>query len=269
MNFKKFSLVTIFLLTLALFVPKASLAIDTTSLPTPEVSIIVKIQEGIKYFFTFKTENKISVLEENAEKRLVWAKSYADSGNDGGVQSMIQSYLQIKEKQDGLLGKVDGQVLGIVEERTIEQQKTMEEIKTKTGNEIKNEVIQVQEKVVNQVAERIVVVNGTEGQTEFFNKVEHVWAPGTGPGGTSGVVYEGGSKLMFAPGTSAGKPLINDIRTVEIKTGGVVKDDLPPGVTRGDGGTAVDSFAPGTGNTMGPGGVDIDGSIGAPNIIAP
>lgn len=272
MNFKKFSLVTVFLLTLALFVPKASVAADTIKFETPEVLILVKIQEGIKYFFTFKTENKISVLEENAEKRLVWAKSYADTGNDGGVQSMIQSYLQIKEKQDGLLGKVDGQVLGIVEERTIEQQKTMEEIKTKTGDEIKNEVIQVQERVVNQVAERIVVVGGTEGQTEFFKKVEHVWAPGTEPkdgkSGTSGVVIEGGT-MQFAPGTSAGKPLINDIRTVEIKTGGVLKDDLPPGVTRGDGGTAVDSFAPGTGNTMGPGGVDIDGPNGATNVIAP
>ena len=99
MNFKKFSLITLFLLTLVLLIPKTSLAADTTNVPTSQVSILVKIQEGIKYFFTFKTENKITVLEENAEKRLVWAKSYADTGNEGGVQSMVQSYLQIKEKQ--------------------------------------------------------------------------------------------------------------------------------------------------------------------------
>jgi len=251
MNFRKIFLVTLFFLTLAFFVPKISLAAETSGILTSVDSTIVKIQEEIKYFFTFKIENKVQALDTYAEKRLVKAKDYAEEGNDSGVQNMIQSYLQIKERQNSLLGKIDGQVLGAVAENTLNQQKTMEEIKTKTGNEIKNEVIQVQEQVVNQVAERIVVVNGAEGQTEFFNKVEHVWAPGTGPGGTSGVIYEGGSRLIFAPGTSGGGgSATNDIKTVEVKTGGVIENGLPPGVTSGDGGTAVDGLAPGTTNSV-------------------
>ena len=173
---------------------------------------------------------------------------------------MVQSYLKIKEKQDNLLGKVNGDVLGMVAERTVEQQKTMEEIKTKSGDEgLKREVVQVQEQVVNQVAERIVVVNGTEGQTEFFQKVEIVWAPGTGPGGEAGVVVVG-DKLQFAPGTSAGGPATNDIKTMEVKTGGG-ENSLAPGTTAGDGdssGGTGDS----PGNTIDPGTVDENGSDG-------
>jgi hypothetical protein len=93
----------------------------------------------------------------------------------------------------------------------------MEQIKTQVGDNLKQEVVQVQERVVNQVAERIIVVNGSEGQTEFFQKVEHVWAPGTGPGGgESGVVIEGG-QMQFAPGTSAGGSSGADIKNVVIE----------------------------------------------------
>ena len=118
----------------------------------------------------------------------------------------------------------------------------MEEIKTKVDEDGKNNVVNIQEKVVNQIAQRIVEVNGPKGKTEFFNKVEHIWAPGTGPGGEAGttfapgttvtgnggVVVEGGL-IQFAPGTSAGGtggtvyeggPAGSDIKTVEVKTGG-------------------------------------------------
>jgi hypothetical protein len=248
----------LFFFSICLLVPKTSKAVDLQEALTSENSIIVKIQEGVEYFFAFRIENKVQVLEKQAEKRLVMAQGYADKGNNDRVQNLLQNYLQIKERQDNLLGKINnGEVLGAVEERTIEQQKTMEEIKTKINEDGKQNVIQVQEQVVNQVAQRVVEVNGTEGQTQFLNEVAHVWAPGTGPGGgEAGVVYEGGGKLIFAPGTSGGGSATNDIKTVEIKTGGVVEEGLPPGVTRGDGGTAVDSLAPGTTNSSEGGGND-------------
>ena len=184
MNIKGLSLLLLFLLSIVIIVPKTTKAFDLKQALTSEVSIVVKIQEGIEYFFAFKIEKKIKVLEKHAEKRLVMAQKYTEDGNNERTQDLMQNYLQIKEKQDNLLGKTNsGEALEAVEERTIEQQKTMEEIKNKIGDNGKQGVIDVQEAVVNQVAERIVVVNGTEGQTEFFNKVEHVWAPGTGPGG--------------------------------------------------------------------------------------
>lgn len=220
MNIKKILASVLFLFVFVLVSPKVSRAFSLQESITSENSIITKVTEGIEYFFAFKVENKVRVLEKHAEKRLVMAQNYAEEGNNERVQELVQSYLQIKERENNLLGQVDSQVLGAVAENTIEQQIIMEEIKTNTIDEVKTEVMQVQEQVVNQVAERIVEVNGPEGQTEFFQEVEHVWAPGTGPGGgESGVVIEGG-QMQFAPGTSAGGPSGADIQTTVIQTGG-------------------------------------------------
>jgi len=257
--------------------PRPTLAASTGMFSSPD-SFLVKVQETIQYFFAFKAENKVSVLEKQAEKRLVAAQDYAVKENKEKIQSMLQGYQLIKDKQNNFLGKIeDKEVLGAVAERTINQQKIMEEIKTKTNNTIQQEVVQVQEQVVNQVAKRVVDVNGTQEATEFLNGVAHVWAPGTkAGGGEAGVVYEGGGKLIyapgtgpggqagvvieggemkFAPGTSGGGPSGADIKTVEVKTGGGSNEEAPvnnsgsnlaPGTTQGGGG----------GNTIDPGGVD-------------
>jgi len=206
MNIKRILLLTLFFFSICLLVPQTSKAVDLQQILTSEDSIVVKIQEGIEYFFAFRIGNKVAVLERHAEKRLVMAQGYVEDGNNERVQNLLQNYQQIKERQNNLLGKIDdGEVLGNVEDRTIEQQKTIEEIKTKIGKDGKQNVIQVQEQVVNQVAKRVIEVNGPEGATEFLNGVAHVWAPGTGPGGgEAGVVYAGGGKLIFAPGTGPG-----------------------------------------------------------------
>jgi hypothetical protein len=257
MSIKKILLLILFLSSVCFLTPKTSKAIDLPEALTSDNSIILKIQEGIEYFFTFKVENKVQVLEQHAEKRLTMAQKYVDQKDNKKIQNMFQSYLQIKEKQIDLLEKTENKkdVLEDVGERTIEQQKTMEELKTKLNEDGKQNVINIQEKVVNQVSQRIIEVNGPEGQTEFLNKVEHVWAPGTGPGGeaettfapgttgtgnggviveggliqfapgtsgtgTGGTVYEGGAGNQFAPGTSAGGSAGSDIKNVEVKTGG-------------------------------------------------
>lgn len=158
MNFKRVLFFTLLLLSLSLFIPKSSKAINLQKTLTSENSIFVKIQEGLEYFFAFKVENKVQVLEKHAEKRLVLAQENAESGNNERVQKLMQNYLQIKERQNNLLGKVDSQVLGAVSERTIQQQKTMEELKTKISEQAKQEVIKVQEQVVNQVADAILFI---------------------------------------------------------------------------------------------------------------
>jgi len=269
MNVKRVLLLTLLFFSIALLVPKTSKAVTLQEALTSENSILVKIQEGIQYFFAFRVENKVQVLENQAEKRLTVAQNYAEDGNNNRVDEVMQNYSEIKDKQNNLLEKIDDEgILGAVAERTVEQQKTMEQIKLRVDGDTKQNVVQTQERVVNQVAKRVIDVDGTEGATNFLNEVAHVWAPGTGPGGgEAGVVYAGGGKLiyasgtgpggqggvvidggemMFAPGTSAGGPAGADIKTVEIKTGGGEESGLPPGVTSGDGGTAKDSFAPGT-----------------------
>lgn len=266
MNIKRLLLLILFFFSISFIAPKTSQAVNLQEMLTSEDSIVTKIQEGIEYFFAFRVEKKVEVLEKHAEKRLVRAQGYAEDGSNKKVQNVLQNYLQIKERQNNLLGKTNGgEVLGKVEKRTIEQQKTIEEIKTKIDEGVKQKVIQVQEQVVNQVAKRVIEVNGSEGATEFLNKVVHVWAPGTGPGGEAGVVFEGGEKLMyapgtgpggqggvvieggkmkFAPGTSEGGPSGVDIKNVEVKTGG-----------GSSGGTTVEGGSPG--NTVESGGQNV------------
>ncbi len=229
MNIKRLLLVLLFLFTF-IALPCSAQAVELPEVITSPNSLITKIQEGVEYFFAFGTEKKVEVLEKHAEKRLAAAQTQADLGDDQEVQSLVQNYLQVKEKQDGLLDKTDqGEVLGAVQERTIQQQRNQ------INEDAKREVVRVQERVVNQVAKRVVEVDGPEGQTEFFNEVEHVWAPGTGPGGEAGVVVEGG-ETQFAPGTGpggeAGKKVEVVIEGGEMKfapgtgPGGEVKTDI-------------------------------------------
>lgn len=239
--YKLFNFLTLLALIIIFSIARPVNAASDNIFTSPD-SIIVKVQEGVEYFFAFKTENKVTVLEKHAEKRLVKAQVFAEEGNNERVQNMIQNYQQIKEKQNNLLGKInDEKVLSEVAEQVVEQQKTMEAIKTKIDEGTKQKIIQVQEQVVNQVAKQVVEVNGPEGATGLLNEVAHVWAPGTGPGGgEAGVVYAGGGKLIYAPGTGPGGQggvVIEggemkfatgasmdspgaDVKTVEVKTGG-------------------------------------------------
>ena len=237
MKSKKFLLMLVFLfLSIGFVAPMVSQAVDSPKKSVSGYSIIVRIRERIEYFFAFSADKKIEVLEKQAENRLNTAQDYAEDGNNQQVQGLLQNYLQTKEKQNTLLDKVTDtkEILETVEERTIEQQKTMEQIKTKVDEGAKQQVIQVQEKVVNQVAKRVIDVNGSEGATEFLNKVEHVWAPGTGPGGEAGVVVVGG-EMRFAQGIS----------TIDSDGGTTVEDgnsDMAPGtIPGGSGGNTVES----------------------------
>lgn len=200
------------------------MAVEPAKTATKKISVFTRILERMEYFFAFKNEKKVEILEKQADKRLETAKGLAKEGDGEGVKNQVQDYLQTKNKQDQLLDKIDKQqdILDKFEDKIIEQQKVMEEIKTNVvDKDVKNEIIEVQEGVVNQVAKHVIDVDGKEGLTDFHNKVEHVWAPGTSGKGEGGVIYQGGSKIMFAPGTSGGGPNAkSDIKGVEVKTGG-------------------------------------------------
>ena len=238
---KKTLLVTTFLF-MSLIVPRTTQAFDIRVVFNSGDSTIVRIRDKVEYFFTFGVEKKVKVLEKQAERQLETAENNIKNGNDSNVPSSLQNYLQIKNKQNDLLDDVDEEVMEKVEERTLGQQMTMEGMKGKIDPQTKQEMIGVQEQVVNQVAKRIVEVNGKEGQVEFFNKVEHVWAAGTGPGGEAGVIIEGGGS-KFAPGTSAGSgggvQYAGGTGPVIVITGGVETPNDTKSTTPG-------GFAPGT-----------------------
>lgn len=203
---KRFVNIGLFLLLTVLIIPKQAGAVDLSEVVNAGSGILVRVQETFEYVFAFGAEKKIEVLDKQADRRLLRAQTYAEDGDGQRVENMISNYGEIKNKQDELMNKIDDEgVMNQVQEKVIEQQKTMEEIKNWVVDPgTKEQMIQVQEQVVNQVAKNIVEVNGTEGATEFVNEVAHVWAPGTGPGGEMGIVYEGGGKLIYAPGTGPG-----------------------------------------------------------------
>jgi len=194
----------LFLLLGAFLMPQQAQALSLDDLIDVGANVSIRVQETFEYVFALGTDKKVEVLDKQAERRLERAQTYAEDGDRERVKNMISNYGKIKERQNQLLDKIDNdQVVNLVVERVVEQQQTMEEIKNWVVDpEIKEQMAQVQEQVVNQVATKVVEVNGAEGQTEFFQKVEHVWAPGTGSdGGETGVVIDSGT-MQFAPGAS-------------------------------------------------------------------
>lgn len=243
-------------LLLAIFIgltPTTALAAESSPGSIFNHPLLLKIKDNLQYFFTFGVDNKITLLDKQAEAKLNLAQDYAADGKQVEVKNSVQNYLQVKQKQGDLLDQADDDnSLNQVRQRTLEQQQTMEQLKLQVGEDIKPEIVQAQEQVVNQVAQHVVVANGVEGRDEFFQQVEHVWAPGTGPGGESGTqyapgtsaggsagvvvvggsirfapgtsaggdsthTYEGGAGQQFAPGSSAGGNATNDTKNVEVK----------------------------------------------------
>ena len=96
MNVRRLVIFLVFFFSISFLFPKTSRAFDLQDSLTSENSIVTKIQEGLEYFFAFKVENKVTVLDKHAEKRLVMADGYANEGNNERVQNLIQNYLQIK-----------------------------------------------------------------------------------------------------------------------------------------------------------------------------
>jgi len=250
MNLKVFffAILTLFL---TLSLPTTAKAISLQDIQGSGESFLLRAQEEIQYFFAFQNEKKIAVLEQHAEKRMLKAQEFAEDHQEAQAQNMLKNYLRIRTKQIDLLSDLqDGEVLGAVADNVIQEQQTMETIKTQFSEDGKRVVMQTQEQVVNQVAQHIVVVNGPEGQTKFFQEVEHVWAPGTGPGGgEAGVVIEGG-EMRWAPGTGpgggeSGVKYEGGSGTVILQDGD--QNQNAPGTTAGgDSGGSQGGLAPGT-----------------------
>jgi len=210
---------------------------------SPVSLFLTTIGEKIQYVFAFTPTSKVGVLGNQAQKRLVTAQNDADK-----AASSIQEYQKLKNQQNTFLDKVDEDTLNQVREQTQEEQ----QILTRIGNNqpgVVDVIMNVNSNVVGEIKKTITLKEGTTAGEAFEQKAIITYAPGTSGQGTATHTYEGGALQIFAPGTSGGGSGGADIKTVEVKTGGVVEEGLPPGVTRGEGGTAVDSLAPGTTNS--------------------
>jgi len=169
---------------------------------------------------------------------------YAESiGRDNSVLQSLKRYETQKRTAFELLEQSGNQnALNAVKERTLEQQRSMTALQLRIENngDLQQNVVRVQKQVVEQTMNVVNVFEGQSEAAEIERKTWVIWrdpsadvngnlptlpdkleyAPGSAPGGTGGWVYEGGSKQIWAPGTSGG-----GISTVEssrnvVNTGG-------------------------------------------------
>ena len=204
------SLTTLFLFALiasSVFFPyQAAQAFSFRQLYSPVTSFLSAVGEKIQYVFSFTPESKANLLGNQAEKRLTNAQQQAPNDADDAEKS-IQEYQDIKSKQNSVLDKVDDITLKEVQEKTIEEQKTLVNIGNSAPS-TQDTVKSVNETVVNDVKNTVTLKEGTTAGEAFDQQATIVYAPGTGPsdkgaGGEATLVIEGGES-KFAPGTSEG-----------------------------------------------------------------
>lgn len=169
------------------------------------------IKDALEYRLTFKQENKIKVLEKQAQKQLEQAQKQTGKGNTQAAETHLKNYERKKEMVTILLKETKNVDLSTIEKTTLEQQKTIENIKKELPQTIQETVTSVQKNIVTKVKNVIKTQEGEENANTFEQKAEIIWAPGTGPGekiapdsGDKNNIKVEGNMPGYKPGTSAG-----------------------------------------------------------------
>lgn len=158
--------------------PRQAHAAPLNDIFTSPDSLIVKIQERIEYFFAFNTEQKVIVLEKQAERRLAFAQKWAKEGDDTKTAALIEGYEGVKKKESLLLKDAPASVMKPVKDRIIEEQKTIEEIKDDVGDEVKDSIEDTQKTVIGDAIGMVKAKEGESKATEFAAKIADFVAPG-------------------------------------------------------------------------------------------
>lgn len=268
---RSFLIIIVFLAstTLNLAVPQQAKAFSLQQILSPVTSVLLVVSEKIQYIFAFTPSSKVKVLENQAQRRLLNAQGQVLGDTDSAEKS-IEEYQDIKNKQISLLDKADDNTLKQVQERTVEQQKTL----VSMGNnapEIKNTVKTVNANVVNDIKNVVTLKEGTTAGEAFSQKATITYAPGTGPATTGS---GGAGTLIIVGGNGQGGQTISGEEpqqmapvTSETNTGAtnVIDNNTgsAPGTSDGgEGGTKAEGgntdVAPGTSS----GGMGIESVVG-------
>ena len=194
--------------------PKLTLAAPLGDIFSSQDSLFVRIQERIEYFFAFNIQQKVIVLEKQAERRLTRAENLVKTKDVGQALSLIKSYEILKEKQGDLIGGAPATVLDKAKEQTIKQQARIEDMKEDMPEEAK-ELIEDGQKTVIKTMMDTIDDSGTKEDkdeaTEFAEEIKNVIDPGSNifVPGTNEVAP---GTLEVAPGTSEVAPGVQDIK---------------------------------------------------------
>lgn len=176
--------------------PKPAHAATLDDIFSSPGSLIVRIQERIEYFFAFKTEQKVAVLDRQAERRLLQAENLVKTKNIDQALPLIKSYQALKERQSDLIKTLPTIDLVGTKEQTIRQQARIEDIKKSTPDEADEIIEESQRTVVKTMVDNIKMEEDEEKVTEFADEVKNVLDPGTN---------------IFVPGTNEVAPGILEV----------------------------------------------------------
>lgn len=204
-NLLKFSTFLIFALFVFASSPQQAHATSLNDIFSSPNSLFVKIQERIEYFFAFRIEQKVTVLEKQAERRLRQAENLVKTKDVDQALPLIKSYQTLKEKQGDLIKDAPLTALANAKEQTIRQQARIEEIKKNIPDEVDNIIEDSQREVMKTMVDNIKTEEDESKVTEFAEEVKNVLDPGS---------------HIFAPGTNEVAP-----GTLEVAPG--TKDIAP------------------------------------------
>lgn len=186
-----------FILFFIVFPPRQAHATFLDDIFSSQDSLIVRIQERIEYFFAFTTEQKVSVLEKQAERRLTQAENLVKTKDVDQIPSLIKSYETLKEKQGDLIGEAPTAVLAEAKARTVKQQARIEDMKEDISDDEKEIIEESQRTVIQTMIDTIDDSSVTEdGANEFAEDIKNVLDPGSN---------------IFAPGTNDVAPGTLDV----------------------------------------------------------
>lgn len=208
---------------LPVFFTKQVSAVTFDQIREVTTTSFIQVLEKIELTFTFKEESKIRVLGKHAERRIDWAEESFDDGDTQEAQDYLDEYAEKKEEIGTMLDQVDEEMVDDFKDQTIVENKRIEEFKNDLLEAPRVIVEETQMEVLEKTWE---VVGEIQGEAAAEHFVETIYAPGTGPGGESKVVIEGG-ELKFAPGTGSGGESEVIESTLEIKINGQGSGDTP------------------------------------------
>jgi len=184
--------------------------------------------------FAWKSESKLVVLDRYATERVENIESASKNGADENISELADRYLRISEREKNMVQEknISEGKINMVMERELERQRILSMIRQETKSEnVKNKIVEVQEKVVENaklVAKKtkneedvkkfqdkiIVSWRDPKGEiNESEEKATRVYAAGTSENGTidDNIIIDGGEakivnensqlKIEYAPGT--------------------------------------------------------------------
>lgn len=216
---------------------------EKLAIPTSRSYWLVKSKEWVKTnLLTFKKASKAKIYNGYTDRRLSEVQYAASVKDNTAANISLNRFKAQKEKALMLAEKAgDDNVLNIIKNQTLEQQRAMTELQLglDSDKELQENIVKVQKTVATQSKNVIEVVEGKNEAVTYDQQTWVVWrdpnadvngnlpalpdtleyAPGTSAGGTGGTVYAGGAGQIWAPGTTAGGTATNTTSGTVIEGG--------------------------------------------------